>query len=72
MDQNQKSNGAMVGLIVIVLILIIGGIYMWNQNMKQKALDVTNDTPDASQATSATQLDANIDNIDLDSLDSGL
>lgn len=25
----KKSNGALVGIIIIVIILIIGGIYMW-------------------------------------------
>ena len=32
----MKSNGAMVGLIIIILILVIGGIYMWWAN-KNKA-----------------------------------
>ena len=32
MEPEKKSNGALVGLIVIVIILIIGGIYIWQLN----------------------------------------
>jgi uncharacterized protein HemX len=32
MEPEKKSNGALVGLIVIVIILIIGGIYIWQAN----------------------------------------
>ena len=32
MDPEKKSNGALVGLVVIVIILIIGGIYIWMSN----------------------------------------
>jgi len=34
MEPEKKSNGALVGLIVIVVILIIGGIYMWQSRVK--------------------------------------
>lgn len=34
MEPEKKSNGALVGLVVIVIILIIGGIYMWQSSMK--------------------------------------
>lgn len=29
MEPDKKSNGAMVGSIIIILILIIGGLYVW-------------------------------------------
>jgi uncharacterized protein YpmB len=34
MDPEKKSNGALVGLVVIIIILIIGGIYIWQSNKK--------------------------------------
>jgi uncharacterized protein HemX len=32
MEQEKKSNGALVGLIIIVVILAIGGFYVWQTN----------------------------------------
>ena len=32
MEPEKKSNGSLVGLIIIVIILIIGGIYIWQSN----------------------------------------
>ena len=32
MEPEKKSNGALVGLIVIIIILVIGGIYIWMSN----------------------------------------
>ncbi|MFA5932155.1 MAG: hypothetical protein WC793_02150 [Candidatus Paceibacterota bacterium] len=34
MEPEKKSNGALVGLIVIVVILILGGIYIWQSKVK--------------------------------------
>ena len=38
MEPEQKSNGALVGLIIIVIILAIGAIYIWvsNKNATEK------------------------------------
>ena len=32
MDQDKSTNGAFLGLTVIIIILIIGGIYIWQAN----------------------------------------
>lgn len=34
MEPEKKSNGALVGLVVIVVILILGGIYIWQSKVK--------------------------------------
>lgn len=31
MEPEKKSNGAFIGLIIIIIILVIGGIYVWQQ-----------------------------------------
>lgn len=31
MEPEKKSNGALVGAVIIILILLVGGIYMWKQ-----------------------------------------
>jgi cytoskeletal protein RodZ len=64
----QKSNGAFIGLIIVIAILIIGGIYLWQKNMQRKA-EVQNPSPAYSETAS---LDANVSNMDLDSLDKGM
>jgi ABC-type Na+ efflux pump permease subunit len=38
MEPEKKSNGALVGSIIIIIILIVGGIYIW-QSKVQKALE---------------------------------
>ncbi len=35
METEKKSNGALVGLVIIIIILVIGGIYMWQSKMNQ-------------------------------------
>jgi len=35
MEKEEKTNGALIGLIVIIIILIIGGIYIWQSKVKQ-------------------------------------
>ncbi|PIR68826.1 hypothetical protein COX93_01150 [Candidatus Nomurabacteria bacterium CG_4_10_14_0_2_um_filter_30_12] len=38
MEPEKKSNGALVGSIIIIIILIAGGIYVWQSNV-QKVLE---------------------------------
>lgn len=70
----QKSNGALVGSIIIIIILIIGGIYFWQNNLKEKVDEPKNSNVGDVSGTSndTASLDANVNSIDLDSLDSGI
>lgn len=34
MEPEKKLNGAVVGLVVIIIILLIGGIYIWQSKVK--------------------------------------
>lgn len=38
MEPEKKQNGALVGLVVIVIVLVIGGIYVFMQNQKMLGL----------------------------------
>ena len=38
MEPEKKINGAFVGLVVIIIILVLGGIYIWQSNQKEKEL----------------------------------
>jgi len=68
MEPEQKSNGALTGLVVIVIILIIGGIYLWKSGMssKQEA-----ENPPATD-NSANSIDAELNGIDVEGVDSGI
>ena len=49
MEPEKKSNGALVGLIVIIIILIIGGIYIWLSS--QKAVELQNSQTESQNVT---------------------
>ena len=35
MENDKKSNGAFIGAIVVIIIIIVGAIYMWNKQEKE-------------------------------------
>ncbi len=67
MEPETKSNGALLGSIIIVIILVIGGVYLWKVNL-EKRMELENTAP----ASDATSLEADLNSTDLDSLDSGI
>ncbi len=67
MEPEKKSNGALVGLVVIIIILILGGVYMWRVN-KNNTGDVNN-IYNTSPVTDKDALDLNSLEADLESAD---
>jgi hypothetical protein len=69
MEPEKKSNGAFVGVVIIILILIVGGIYIWQAKVKsaleQKKAQEENVTPADTSGTS--ELDTNVD-VDINSI----
>ena len=69
----QKSNGALISSIIIILILIIGGIYFWKTSIKGK---INTGTPAADTgAVSGADLsgvESDLNSIDVNNLDQGL
>lgn len=61
----QKSNGALVGSIIIIVILIIGGIYLWKTSLKENTMP-TNSLDETAN------LEADANSIELESLDEGI
>ena len=55
MDTDAKPNGAFVGLVVIVIILIIGGVYFWQTKLKN-TLDQQQNAATASQAITSDDM----------------
>jgi len=39
MEPEKKSRGALIGSIIIIVILVIGGIYIWQTKVKQMQLE---------------------------------
>ena len=59
MEPEKKSHGALIGSIIVIVILIIGGLYIWQSKVKAPATTVdTNQLPPATptpiDTTSAT------------------
>ena len=68
MEPEQKSNGALIGSIIIIVILIIGGIYLWINMEKPTSSPVTEEQNQDSTA----ELETEINSMDLDNLDDGI
>lgn len=61
MEPEKKSNGAFIGLAIIVIILIIGGIYAWqsNKNTLENSKTLPGVTTEDSDALNALELELN-------------
>ena len=60
MEPETKSNGAFIGLVVIIIILVIGGIYMWQSNK---------DALEKKQSPAESKVVTDQDSADLDALE---
>ncbi len=77
-EQQTNSNGALVGSIVIIIILILGGLYLLKTNMdKEPVVPTTEDTTTGTETqtqsnttTDTTEVEAELNTMDLESLDS--
>ena len=65
MEIEKKSNGALVGTIVILLILVLGGIYIWQTKVKQlEMLKTQSSSITSEEANSVDALEQEIGNTD--------
>ncbi|MEK7088681.1 MAG: hypothetical protein AAB913_00955 [Patescibacteria group bacterium] len=68
--EEKKSNGAFIGSIIIIIILIIGGIYIWQSKVKnvleKKSVQSENVTPMDANALNALEQDLNAIDADVD------
>lgn len=73
MELEQKSNGALIGSIIIFIILIIGGIYLWRTVPKEKTAPNNSEIENVVGTFDNTvNLEADINSINLENLDEGL
>lgn len=78
MDQNKKSNGALIGSIIVIIILIVGGIYVFKMNIQkakntQKANEQINTANVLSSSDETVDIEADLNNnANMDALDTNL
>ncbi len=74
MDTEKKSNGALIGLVIIVIILVIGGLYMWQSNQADTTVNSTIGETQTDGTGVTAEDSANLDNLDkdLDSADTNI
>jgi uncharacterized protein HemX len=58
MEPEKKSNGALVGLVIILIILIIGGIYIWQSKVKNALEGQQNNQAENLAPADSNELDA--------------
>jgi uncharacterized protein HemX len=79
MEPEKKSHGALIGSIIVIIILIIGGVYVWQMKVKQikledKRIEMQAEAINAASLnelntleedlnTTDTELDVNVDEI---------
>jgi hypothetical protein len=83
MPEPQKSNGALFGSIIVIIILILGGAYLWMQTKTKEAplpaslaendgtgsLDLQIPGGSSGDTLDLDSTEAELDNLDLESLD---
>lgn len=68
MEPEKKSSGALIGSAIIIIILIVGGIYLW----QKKSMEINNIPKEETQLEGTAELETELNNIDLEGLDSDL
>lgn len=63
MEPEKKSNGAFIGLAIIVIILIIGGIYAWQSKVN---LEQPSDVITTEDENSVEALDQDLNTLETD------
>ena len=47
----KKSNGALIGSIIVIIILLVGGIYIWQTKIKNMPVKTQNVLPTSDTTT---------------------
>jgi len=69
MEPEKKSNGALIGLIIIIIILIVGGLYMWQKN--KNVINETNTQAETVTPEDSAELDTLNQELDTTDIDVG-
>ena len=72
MPPEQKSNGALIGTIIVILILVVGGIYFYRTNVKNRVEQAQNVTQPTTQTDELAGIANDANSVDVNGLDSSL
>jgi predicted RNase H-related nuclease YkuK (DUF458 family) len=72
MEMEKKSNGAFIGSIIVIIILVLGGIYLWtskvkdNQNTGSQTILEDTDTTAAESYDDLSGIEEELDSTEID------
>ena len=77
MTPDQETKGPLVGIVIIIILLIIGGVYLWQSRTAPETIPQTSTSTDQvveqlgqqSTSTDLADIEADVNATDLDSLD---
>lgn len=65
---DKKSNGALIGAIIVIIILVLGGVYLWQSNSlsgnDMKPIPVNNQQSSLGELNEATVIETDLDAIE--------
>lgn len=76
MNQGQgpvepKSTGPVIGIVIIILIIVLGGLYFWGQRADQNIMEETQNAElemTQSESDDLTSIEADLNSADFDGL----
>ncbi len=66
MEPEKKSNGALIGVIVIILILVLGGIYIWQSKVAKAPSDTLTEEPTTEDSNELQNLEQELNTTDVE------
>lgn len=72
MEPQKKSNGALIGSIVVILILVLGGVYFWTVKMDKVSIDPNQQKALDQQEAAIIEADTALGSIESDINTSGV
>lgn len=80
MTPDKETKGPMVGIAIIIILLIIGGIYLWQSRTSPETINITSTSTDQTTRELGTQstsvnlddIEADVEATELDNLDAEL
>jgi len=64
-ENNTKGRGSLVGLVIIIIILVVGGIYIWQSGVKNVEQQNQIDSVTTEDSTDLNALNQDLQNADL-------
>ena len=70
--QTASRAGQVIGVIIILLVILLGSLYFWNNRTDKMRDETLNSINSQSDSDTASAIEADLDNTDIDNLDAEL